>query len=78
MPTTRKNYGQINDHQGNSIAASRDMRMLFDAGWRIARIKYRGMMKQVWWYSLRDEKPEAITQGAAVEIEKARKQAAHI
>lgn len=66
----RKNYGQINDHRGNSIAATRDMRMLYDAGWRIVQIRRRGMYKQVWWYRLNDPNGDVWSQGAAVDIQR--------
>lgn len=62
--------GQIKDNKGNTIAASRDMRMLYDAGWRIVDIKRRGMFKQVWWYNPADTEPEVMTQAQAVLIEK--------
>ena len=71
MPT---NYGQIKDHLGNTIKASRDSRMLYDVGWRICYLEKRGMFKRVWWIQLSDESREPYTQAQAVLIEKDKQQ----
>jgi hypothetical protein len=65
-----KTYGQIKDNRGNTIAASRDMRMLYDAGWCIVDIKHRGMFKQIWWYRLNDPNRDVMPQGQAVIVQK--------
>ena len=65
-----QNYGQIKNHRGDTIKASRDSRMLYDAGWRICFSEQRGMFKRVFWIRLSDESREPYTQAQAILIEK--------
>lgn len=63
-------YGQIKDHQGNTIAASKASRALYDAGWRICWLERKGMFKRVLWTRLADPERAVFDQAQAVLIQK--------
>ena len=62
-----KDYGHITI-LGESVRATRDMRRLWDAGWRVYSDRRRGMFKTRLWYKVSEPHTECVSQAVALRM----------